>query len=55
MWTDNGNLERAARVRFTPTAIIEGLAFLEAFVPFHIGRSPKSLKVLKTVRETVGK
>jgi DNA repair protein RecO (recombination protein O) len=54
MWTDNGSLERAARVRFTPTAITEGLAFLEAFVPFHIGRSPKSLKVLKAVRETVG-
>ncbi len=53
MWTDTGNLERAARVRFTPTAIAEGLAFLERFVPFHIGRSPRSLKVLRAVRQTM--
>jgi DNA repair protein RecO (recombination protein O) len=54
MWTDTGNLERAARVRFAPTAISEGLHFLEAFVPFHIGKSPKSLKVLRAVREKMG-
>ena len=53
MWTDAGNLERAARVRFTPTAISEGLAFLEAFVPFHIGKAPKSLKVLRAIRNTI--
>lgn len=53
MWTDSGDLERAARVRFTPTAIAEGLNFLEAFVPFHIGKSPKSLKVLKSIRKTM--
>ena len=53
IWTDAGDLERAARVRFTPTAIREGLAFLEAFVPFHIGKSPKSLKVLRAVRNTI--
>lgn len=53
MWTDAGDLERAARVRFTPTAISEGLAFLEAFVPFHIGKAPKSLKVLRAIRNTI--
>jgi DNA repair protein RecO (recombination protein O) len=53
MWTDTGNLERAARVRFAPAAISEGLRFLEAFVPFHIGKSPKSLKVLRAVRESI--
>jgi DNA repair protein RecO (recombination protein O) len=53
MWTDSGDLERAARVRFTPLAITEGLNFLEAFVPFHIGKSPKSLKVLRSIRNTV--
>ncbi|BBO86398.1 DNA repair protein RecO [Desulfosarcina ovata] len=52
-WTDNGDLERAARVRFTPLAITEGLAFLEAFVPYHIGKTPKSLKVLRAVRNTI--
>ncbi len=53
MWTDTGNLERAARVRFAPTAISEGLTFLEAFVPFHIGKTPKSLKVLRAVRDSM--
>lgn len=53
MWTDAGGLERAARLRFTPTAIDEGLTFLEEFVPFHIGKSPKSLKVLKAVRQAI--
>lgn len=54
MWTDTGDLERAARGRFTPAAIVEGLNFLETFVPFHIGKSPKSLKVLRTVRNSMG-
>jgi len=53
MWTDTGNLERAARVRFASTAISEGLKFLEAFVPFHIGKTPKSLKVLQAVRHSM--
>lgn len=52
MWTDSGDLERAARVRFTPTAIREGLAFLERFVPYHIGKTPKSLGVLRKIRKT---
>ena len=51
MWTDAGDLERAARVRFTPNAVKEGLAFLESFVPYHIGKTPKSLKVLKSIRK----
>jgi DNA repair protein RecO (recombination protein O) len=55
MWTDSGDLERAARVRFTPVAIAEGLNFLEAFVPFHIGKSPKSLKVLRNIRNTINR
>ncbi|MBC2712640.1 MAG: DNA repair protein RecO [Desulfosarcina sp.] len=53
IWTDTGDLERAARVRFTPTAISEGLKFLETFVPFHIGKSPKSLKVLRAIRHSI--
>lgn len=54
MWTDSKDLAHAARVRFTPAAISEGLTFLEAFVPFHIGKSPKSLKVLRAVRQSMG-
>jgi DNA repair protein RecO (recombination protein O) len=55
MWTDGGDLERAARVRFAPAAIAEGLNFLETFVPFHIGKAPKSLKVLRDVRQSIRK
>lgn len=50
MWMDNVDFDRAGRVRFTPAAIAEGLAFLESFVPYHIGKTPKSLKVLRAVR-----
>lgn len=53
MWTDTGDLERAGRVRFAPAAIAEGMTFLETFVPYHIGRSPKSLKVLQAVRQSI--
>lgn len=50
-WLDSGSLERADRVRFTPAAVKEGLLFLEAFVPYHLGKEPKSLKVLRAVRK----
>ncbi len=53
MWTDAGDLEQAARVRFTGAARTEGLRFLESFVPFHIGKTPKSLAVLKRIRATM--
>ena len=54
MWTDTGDLDRAARIRFTPVAISEGLKFLETFVPFHMGKTPKSLKVLREIRHAMG-
>jgi DNA repair protein RecO (recombination protein O) len=55
MWTDTGDLSRAARVRFTPAALAEGLAFLETFVPYHVGKSPKSLKVLQSIRKRINR
>lgn len=51
LWLDSGSLERANRVRFAPLAIREGLLFLEAFVPYHLGKKPRSLKVLRAVRK----
>lgn len=50
-WIANGDLARAARIRFTPAAIGEALEFLERFVPYHLGRQPRSLKVLRQLRE----
>jgi len=49
-WIQNGALEKAARIRFTPQAMDEGLAFLEAFVPYHLGKEPKSLIFLRQIR-----
>jgi DNA repair protein RecO (recombination protein O) len=51
-WVGNRRLPAAARIRFTNQAVTEGLRLLEAFVPFHLDRSPKSLKVLRQLRDT---
>jgi len=50
LWIGNMELEKAARVKFTPKIRQEGLALLEAFVAYHLGKALKSLKVLKQVR-----
>lgn len=49
-WIANGDLARAARIRFSPTAVGEALEFLERFVPYHLGRQPRSLGVLRQLR-----
>jgi DNA repair protein RecO (recombination protein O) len=49
-WIAGGDLERALRVKFTLPAIAEATAFLEAFGPYHMGRRPKSLKILQQIR-----
>jgi DNA repair protein RecO (recombination protein O) len=50
LWIDQGDLTKAKRIRFTPQALNEGLEFLEAFVPFHLGKEPRSLKFLRQIR-----
>jgi DNA repair protein RecO (recombination protein O) len=49
-WINSGDLIKARRMRFAPRALAEATAFLEAFVPYHIGKKPKSLRFLKQVR-----
>ena len=51
LWVASGDLFKAARMRFTSGAIGEGLEFLEAFVPYHLGKQPRSLKFLRQIRE----
>jgi DNA repair protein RecO (recombination protein O) len=51
-WVQKGTLSQAARIRFSPSSIKEGLQLLEAFVPFHLGHTPQSLKVLQKTRPT---
>lgn len=51
-WTAKEELSKARRIRFTRAALVEATRFLEAFVPYHFGRRPKSLAVLQQVRDT---
>ena len=50
LWLQNNDLKTAGRVRFARPALTEGLTLLEAFVPYHLGRETKSLKVLRQIR-----
>jgi DNA repair protein RecO (recombination protein O) len=50
LWIRDGDLKKAGRMRFTPRAAKEGLDFLEAFVPYHLEKEPRSLKFLREIR-----
>jgi DNA repair protein RecO (recombination protein O) len=49
-WMGCGNWNKIARVRLSDQSIQESLCFLEAFVPYHLGKEPKSLSVLRQYR-----
>ena len=49
-WIDSNDIRKVARIRFSEQALKEGLQFLESFVPFHLGREPRSLKFLRQLR-----
>lgn len=49
-WLNTCELNKAGRIQFSPAAMRESLSFLEAFVPYHLGREPKSLKFLHRLR-----
>jgi len=49
-WLNTCDLHKSGRIRFSPAAIQESRRFLEAFVPYHLGREPKSLKFLRKLR-----
>lgn len=50
IWVNSKELKKTERVKFTPQALKEGLGFLEAFVPYHLGKEPRSLKFLHEIR-----
>ena len=56
-WVIEGDLVKARRVRFGREALVEATRFVEIYVPYHVGRVPKSLQFLQQVRpmQTVGK
>ena len=51
LWVEGGDMAKAARIRFTPESLKEGVEFLEAFVPYHLGKQPRSLKFLRQIRQ----
>lgn len=50
LWTGRGEYHLACRVRFSDSAIRESLSLLETFIPYHLGKRPKSLTFLQTIR-----
>lgn len=50
LWIQENELEKLKRLKFSNSAIEEGLKVLEAFVPYHLGKEPKSLRFLKSIR-----
>ena len=51
-WISNNDIVKAARIRFSTQALKEGLQFLESFVPYHLGKEPRSLKFLRQIRKS---
>jgi DNA repair protein RecO (recombination protein O) len=51
IWIQSSRFERIGRLRFSDAAARESLRFLEAFVPYHLGREQKSLKFLNHIRK----
>lgn len=49
-WLAEGDLNRVARLRFSAQGVSEAQRFLETFVPYHLGKEPRSLNVLRQIR-----
>ncbi len=51
LWVADGAMAKARRARFSVQAMAEATAFLESFVPYHLGKVPKSLRILQQARK----
>ena len=49
-WIETGQLEKAKRIRFAGRELKEALEVMERFVPYHLGKKPKSLVFLGQIR-----
>jgi DNA repair protein RecO (recombination protein O) len=49
-WLEGGDATRARRLKISSQTLAEGQAFLEAFVPYYLGRTPRSLRFLQHLR-----
>ena len=50
LWIAQGDIAKAKRMRFTRQGVKESMELLEAFVPYHLGKEPRSLKILRQIR-----
>lgn len=50
LWVQDEVLENVARVRFSHSSLLEAQRVLETFLPYHLGREPRSLKFLRGIR-----
>ncbi len=50
LWIEKGSIKQASLIKFTKSALKQGTKFLEAFIPYHIGKKFNSLKFLKEIR-----
>ncbi len=50
LWIAETDLCRVDRLRFSPRQLSETTDLLETFIPYHLGRLPRSLKFLRQVR-----
>lgn len=51
LWIGSGDFAKAGKIRFSQQAMKESLECLEAFVPYHLGKEPRSLAFLRQIRE----
>lgn len=50
LWLGNNHPECVKRIRFSLQSLNEGLGFMETFMPYHLGKVPRSLYFLRRIR-----
>jgi DNA repair protein RecO (recombination protein O) len=53
-WIEGQDFDHVRRIRFSPRALQEAQRFLEAVIPCHLGKMPKSLVFLQKIRTMEG-
>jgi len=55
LWMASGDMAKASKIRLTPAAREESIGLLERFIPYHLGKEPKSLAFLRSIRKDTQK
>ncbi|MCP3927335.1 MAG: DNA repair protein RecO [Desulfobacterales bacterium] len=51
-WIEECDPDKVDRIKFSNKALKEGLLFLEQFLPYHLGKNPRSLDFLRNLRRS---